>query len=461
MRNFDVVIRNGTLVDPQRKQITVGHIGIRDSKIAAITREDIVGQQQLDAKLAVVCPGFIDIHAHVDNGLIAAQGMARQGITTTVGGNCGMGPVNLQEFFQPFANGGFPIHQLMFIGESFALRQKVGAIDPYKAATPQQIKEIVFLAEQALEQGAVGISLGLEYAPGTSFAEVTAVSQVAAKYGKLVSIHTRQDGWSGLGGLKEAIKITQVTGAAVQVSHLVYMLGMGMMDETVRILDEAVNSGLDITADSGLYHAFSTFIGSAVFDDGCIEKWDCQYNDLLVCTGKYAGERCTRMRYEELRREYPDELVIAYIGKQADVYKALEPNYVMVSSDGGLGVGIPGTGHPQNVGTFPRFFQTMVREQQKLSLLAAVTRCTLLPAERLGLKNKGRLQIGADADIVVFNCNDIADRADYMGAGQPDAPPVGIDYVIVAGQIVVNQGIIQDNAVPGKSIRIENRQWSW
>lgn len=458
---YDVVICNGTLVDPGRNKVTVGNIGIREGRIAAITREKLDGQLSIDANMAVVCPGFIDIHTHVDNGVEQAYAMAKQGVTTSVGGNCGMGTANMREFFLPFAQGGFPINQVMFVGESFSMREQAGATDPYKPVTPEQLKDIIYMTEQALEEGAVGVSFGLEYAPGTSFEEVIAVSRVAAKYDKLVSVHIRHDGWRGLEAIKEAINITRVTGAAVQVSHLVYMVGMGMMSESIRLLQDAVDSGLNVTADSGMYHAFATHIGSAVFDEGCIEKWECQYSDLVVCSGRYAGKRCTRELYKTLRYESPKDLVVAYVGKESDIYKALEPDFVMVSSDGGLGSVVPGTGHPQNVGTFPRFFQVMVREQQRLSLLKAVRRVTLLPANRLGLKNKGRLQLGCDADIVIFNQNTIRDRADYMGSGQPDAIPDGIDYVLVNGTLVVEKGRIREPAVSGKSIRIENKVWQW
>lgn len=460
MHEFELVIENGTLVDPERNKITVGNLGICRGRIVAITREQLSGRQHIDAGLAVVCPGFIDIHTHVDNGLDGAYAMLKQGVTTAVGGNCGMGTGDMAGFFQPFEYGGFPIHQLMFAGESFSLREKAGIVNPYQPATAEQIRQIAYLAEEALEQGAAGISFGLEYAPGTSFEEIAAVSRVAARYGKLVAIHTRHDGWAGLGAIKEAIDVTRLTGAAVQVSHLVYMVGMGMMADAIRLLQEAVDSGLDITADSGMYHAFATHIGSAVFAAGCVEKWECQYSDLLVCTGSFAGERCTKELYEELRSNYPDELVVAYVGKEADIYTALEAEFVMVSSDGGLGSFIPGTGHPQNVGTFPRFFQTMVRERQQLSLLEAVRRCTLLPAGRLGLKNKGRLKVGCDADLVIFHPARIKDCAAYLGDGRPDAEPAGLECVIVNGHIAVRQGEL-GAAVSGRSMKVENRCWNW
>ncbi|MQL50732.1 amidohydrolase family protein [Desulfofundulus thermobenzoicus] len=461
MHEFDLIIKNGTLVDPEKRRITVGHLGISGGKIAAITREDIRGRHEIDAGLAIVCPGFIDIHAHVDGYLYAAQCMVRQGVTTSVGGNCGFGPLDLQSFFDGLERDGFPLNQAMLIGHSFTLREKAGAVDPYAPATPEQVDCMLSLLEEAFDQGAIGLSFGLEYAPGTSFDEVLALSQVAARYGKLIAVHTRTDSWPGLGALKEAVRITEFTGAPVQVSHLVYQVGMGMMIQALEILDRAVRDGLDVAADSGMYHAFATFIGSPVYDEGCLEKWGCDYGDLFVATGKYAGQRCTREIYQELRANYKNDVVVAFACREAEVYQALLPGYVMVSTDGAVGSPQPGTGHPQDSGTYPRFFQKMVREQGSLSLVEAVRRCTLLPAERLGLLNKGRLKIGADADIVIFNLDRITDRADYPGIGRPDAPPEGINYVLVNGEVVVENGRLLEHAKPGRPVRAVRRYWRW
>jgi N-acyl-D-amino-acid deacylase len=131
----------------------------------------------------------------------------------------------------------------------------------------------------------------------------------------------------------------------------------------------------------------------------------------------------------------------------------------MVSTDGAVGHPPPGRGHPQDAGTFPRFFQKMVREQTALTLTEAVKRCTLIPAKRLNLKGKGRLREGADADLIIFEPEKIADRADYFGFGRPDAPPDGISQVIVNGQIVVNAGKTLENVKPGRIIRSENQRW--
>ncbi len=461
MSSFDLVIKNGTLVDPEKSRVTVGNIGITRGKIAVITRQEITGEKEIDAGLKAVCPGFVDIHAHVDGYLYSAQCMVLQGVTTSVGGNCGMGPVELGEFFSGLEKRGFPLNQAMMIGHSFALREKVGAVDPYRGATTGQVEDMCRLAEEAFDQGAIGLSFGLEYAPGTTMEEILALGRVAARYGKLVAVHTRHDSWRGIGAIREALRITEITGAPLQISHLVYQVGMGMMSHSLEVIHRAIQDGLDVTVDSGMYHAFATFIGSPVFDDGCLEKWGCDYSDLYVATGKYAGQRCDRNIFQEMREKYGNEAVVAFACREKEVYQALEPGYVMVSTDGAVGAPVPGTGHPQDAGTYPRFFQKMVREQGRLSLVEAVRRCTYLPANRLGLKGKGRINVGADADLVVFDPAKITDRADYPGLGRPDESPEGIDCVVVTGEIVAKNGKIIENVLPGGPIRAEKELWRW
>lgn len=170
-----------------------------------------------------------------------------------------------------------------------------------------------------------------------------------------------------------------------------------------------------------------------------------------MATGKYAGQHCTRELFKELRAKHGNDVLVAFVCRESEVYKALLPEYVMVSTDGAVGSPAPGTGHPQDAGTYPRFFQKMVREQGKFSLVEAVRKCTLVPANRLGLSGKGRLKAGADADLVIFNLQKIADRAGYTGLGRPDAPPEGISYVLVNGEVMVENGMLKESVLSGKA----------
>ncbi len=456
---FDLVIKNGTLVEPSLDRVTVGNIGISGSKIAAVTRQDIAGARIIDANLKVVSPGFVDPHSHTDNFLYGGRCMVLQGVTTAISGNCGLNTLPPKNFFQQMEEQGYPINQGLLVGHSFSLREEAGVTDVYSPASEEQISKMVFLAEERLGQGALGISFGLEYSPGASYKEAIALCEVAARYGKPIAIHTRTDSWEGLKAINEAIQFNRDTGVAVHISHLAYMVGMGMMTEALTLIEGATRQGLDITADSGLYSAFATFIGSAVFDPGCLEKWGCDYGSFYVSTGSHANQRCDKGLFDKLREEEPDTVIVAFVGHEHEVIEALLKPFVMVSTDAPVGTPEPGTGHPQQSGTYPKFLKYMVRESGSLTLLEAVKKCTILPAQRFGLKSKGSIRPGYDADIAIFDLDKICDRSDYPGLGIPDAPPEGIDYVIVNGCVVVDQGSFREDVLPGKPVVKPNDYW--
>jgi N-acyl-D-amino-acid deacylase len=456
---YDLVIKNGNIIDPLLELTTIGNIGVHSGKIVTITRETIEGTTTIDAKMQVVSPGFVDIHSHVDNYQCAGKSYALQGITTTIGGNCGLSPLSPTVFFEQMQKTGFPINQGQFAGHSFSLREEVGLTNPHQPADKEQIEMMVELAQKRLAQGAIGISFGLEYAPGSSYQEVLELCRLAALYGKPVSIHVRHDSWEGLKAIDETIRLAEETGVSIIISHLVYMVGMGMMTEALCMIDNARERGLDIAVDSGLYSAFATFIGSEVFAPGCLEKWGRSYEDLYISTGPYAHQQCTEPLFNMLRKEAPETVLVAFVGTEAEVYEALARPYVVVSTDGAVGSPEPGTGHPQDSGTYPKFFRTMVRETGRLSLLEAVRKCTLQPARLLGLDSKGTIKPGSDADLVIFDLNRISDTSDYPGLGQPDSPPLGIDYVIVNGQLVVENGEFIATAKPGLPVAVPNSYW--
>lgn len=454
---YDVVIKNGTIIDPKRRKSTIANLGILNGKISSITREEIEGVVEIEVKDKIVCPGIIDIHAHVEGNLDCAKVMAAMGVTTVYNGNCGISPDNLKTFYKD--NEYFLINQIEQIGHT-NLRELVGVYDRYKSSGDEEIEKMKSMLKEAFEDGVSGLSFGLEYVPGSSRKEVLELSKVAAKYGKLISIHTRGDSYGGLATLREAIDITRKTGAAVNISHLTYQFGMGMATEALNMIEEALAEGLDISVDSGLYSGFATAIGSAVFDEGCLEKWGCDYNSLIAGTGKYKGQRLTKEIYEELRRDYPEETGIGMVGEESEVFEILEKPYVMVCTDGGTlyDNGIPG--HPQDAGTYPKFFRTMVKEQHRISWMEAIDRCTYMPAKRLGLKNKGIIEIGADADILIFDPKVIEDKANYPCFGSTEARPEGIEYVFVNGVITVKGKEVLD-AKAGKVIKGKVELWKW
>lgn len=446
---FDTVIKNGTVVIPEKDEIVKANVGISGGKIAAVTPEKLEGKNEIDAENHIVCPGFIDVHGHLDGNDKGGEASALQGITTSVGGNCGFGPLDIQSFFDNQERRGFIINQAELIGQSFPVRNAAGVKNEYGGATKSQIEKMSEIVEKALLDGAAGLSFGLEYAPGYTWDEIVKMAETAAKYGKIVAVHTNLSGPYDTEHLSEIVELSKKTGAHLHISHFVYQYGMGVMTKALRIVDKALDEGVEISADSGMYTRFATFMGSRVYDEEHLEKFGWKYGDLLVTTGIYAGKRLDRRLYLEMREKYPDETCICFTGVEEEIYEALDKPYMMMSTDSGKSP----ESHPQAIGSYPRFFRKLVREKNRLSLLEAVKRCTLLPAKTFSLNSKGRLSPGCDADITVFDIDTVKDRADFYGLGDPTAKPLGIDYVIVNGTVVAGHGKLVENARPGKAIK--------
>lgn len=459
---YDIVINNGTIIEPKTEIQTVANIGIKDGKIEVISREKLEGGKIIDAKGKIVCPGFIDIHSHLNMDLYATWLSVKQGITTSLSGNCGMTPLMpIKEYLDSMEKRGYPINFATLVGHSWTLREMVGIKDPHVTATAEETSEMVKIAEQALEEGAFGISFGLEYAPGANAEEYMPLVELAAKYDKLVPIHIRTDALDFAVGLKEAIAMSEKTGARVHISHLAYQFGVypEVTEMAICMINNAVKKGLPIMCDSGMYEAFATFVKSAVFDDGWHERYGCQLSDLIISTGKYSGQRATKEIIDYIRNNEEGTVGTAFVGVLPDLALAIKQPYTMISTDAGLS-DKPGNGHPQDTGTFPRVFQKLVREQGALSMMEAVIKSSYLPAKQMGISDKkGWLGTGVDADIVIFDPKTIRDNADYMGIGQPDTPPTGIHYVIVNGVIMVEEENTYMDRFPGKILRQENKIW--
>lgn len=460
---YDIVINGGTIIEPKTESQTVGNIGIKDGKISVVTRERLKGREEIDARDRIVCPGFVDIHSHISFPLYPVWLSAKQGITTSLSGNCGLTPMMpIRDYLDKMEQSGYPINFATLAGHSWTFREMAGIKDPHAAASQDQIAEMLNIGEQALEEGAVGISFGLEYAPGAKWEEIEPLARLAAKYDKLVTIHTRRDSLDFAEGLYEAIQIAERTGARVQISHLAYQFGVHpeVAPMALCMIDRAVERKLPILCDSGIYEAFATFVKSAVFDDGWHERYGCQISDLMISTGKYVGRRATQDIIDDIKENEEGTVGTAFVGVLPDLGLALKRPYTMISTDAGLS-DKPGSGHPQDVGTFPRVFQKLVREQGVLTMMEAVKKSSFMPAKQIGIaETKGWIGSGADADIVVFDPKTIKDNADYVGIGQPDAPPDGMEYVIVNGTVIVAKGQTIEDKMPGKIIRQPNKVWT-
>ena len=451
-----LAINHGLVVDPQGKTAKHLNVLLENGKIAAFSEQPFSAEQEIDAKGHIVCPGFIDVHGHVDGITLnkditrCAELSLQQGVTTMISGNCGGSVIDVGAFLKEMDKG-FPLNHGELIGGS-ALRRAVGHENIFTPATKDEIEKMCALAEKAMQDGGAGVSFGLGYTPGTSVEETDALGAVAKKYDRIVTVDTGMEDDFDLDSLEEAFAIGRHTGVRVLVSHLVYQYGEQVMTEALQMLKKAREDGLDVWADSGMYVDWATGIGSECYRESYVFAHEDILPNILAATGEHKGQRLTEELYKHLRAEHPRETAICFTGANESIYKAYTPaqDYIMPSSD--TAPYDPGEGHPQIAGTFPAFFR-MVRERKNIDLVDAVYRATYLPAKVMKISGKGRMEVGADADVVIFDADKIRDLATFVDVGRPDAAPEGVDAVIVSGEIAVRDGEIVRNDL-GKGIRI-------
>ncbi len=436
---FSMVINNGFVVDGTNRKGFYGNIGIEDGKIKAISKEQLQGKKVIDATGKIVAPGFIDPHGHVDGHEYAGELSACQGITTTIGGNCGLSPIAMNSFFEHQDSIGFPIHQAELVGHSFSLRKEVGIINEHAKATNKQIEEMARLAEIALKEGACGISFGLDYAPGSSIDEIKELVKVCSFYNKVCPIHSRLVTERDMNSLYELFSIAKETNATFLLSHFVYQYSASGIHMALRLVDKARENGLRMHMDSGMYTSWATYAGTATFEERSLKTNDLRLENIIVASGPYFGKRLNKELYYIMRNEYPQESLIYEEGTKEDVYACLKKSYCMPSTD--IGAYKKGEGHPQIAGTFPKYIKEMVIDNKFLSIEECIYKGTKMPANLFGIKNKGTIEEGMDGDIIIFDLNRIEDKAKFPNEGYPDEKPVGMDYVIVNGQCVVENSV--------------------
>lgn len=453
----DIAINGGSLCCFEPDCLKKKNIGIKKGKIIEVSDEYVDGAEVIDATGKIIAPGFIDFHSHVDGRQFSGECMVRQGATTTIGGERIFDGVRIRQI----AERGFIINQGYYISHSFTLRKAVGITNPYRAATYRECLVMEEMAEEFLRNGAFGIHFGLEFVPGTDREEIVSLATAAKKYNKPIVVHSREDGYKALDSLKEIIEIAKETGVATHILHLEYMMGYeGVMEKALEMIKEAIADGADISADAGVYDAFPACIGSSILDSGWREKYreGTGYDSLVISSGVYAGEICTKELFEYLRKMLPGTLVTAFVIDEDTIAKALREPFVYVSTNGADGAHYEGAGHPETAGTFPRLIKKYVREDGQIGLVEAVKKCTYLPAKRFGIEKKGNIVKGYDGDIVIFDYDKVEDCADFMGSGDPNKPPKGIDYVLVNGQITVRNGVLEKGSNAGKFLNEEISQ---
>ena len=444
------LIFGGHVIDPANGIDEIKNILIEDGKIAQVCDHRPEADRCIDATGKVVTPGFLDIHLHedpVEDGHIAQcifHMMLRQGVTTAVGGNCGINVYDPAEYLDLVDREGAAVNVALYAGHEF-FRKAAGAEDIYAGSTPEQLDTMAESIARALEKGCVGVSFGLRYVPGADKAEFFRAAACCREGKKLIASHVRDDADGIFDAIDEFCAAGVEYGLPVQISHIGSMGGFGQMARVLRQIDGYADRGLDIKLDCYPYFAFSTRLGTPTYDPGWLERYHCDYDVLEFCEGKYKGRRATKESFDETRRDFPECITVCHVMKEEDVRLAFRHDKVMLASDG---LTNRGQGHPRAAGSFPRFLAEFARKGT-LSLPEAVKKMTLLPAERLGLPNKGCLSVGADADVTIFDYEAVRDRATFS---DPALAPEGIEWVLVGGEIALEKGQIRADTL-GRAVR--------
>ncbi len=430
---IDTLIRGGMLIDPASGTEARADIGISAGRVVWIGTGAMVAGKTIDATGLLVAPGFVDTHTHdeeLDNPDPIQRALLLQGITTTIAGNCGLGP--LIDKYKPLRRA--PLLKLAYLTGHTMLRQEVGIVDAYRPATVEETERMQALLRSELARGSFGLSFGLEYAPNTSPAEIDALaSLLTGMPERFISVHIRFDGPECLTGIREVIDIAKRFKVRLQVSHIGSMTAFGFCGQAVALIEAAKADGVDLGFDCYPYDAFCTTIGSAVFDPGFEQRWNKGLLDLEVASGSYKGSRLNPESYSDLRANDPDALIIAHVMNDQEVRDCLAHPSCAIASDAILR---GGEGHPRAAGTFPRALRIL--REAGLSWPEALRHATSLPAAMTWL-DAGRLVLGAPADIVVFDPLTLRDKATFA---DQLAPPEGIHYVIIDGAIAVDHGTI-------------------
>jgi len=437
---LNLLLKNGQYPDFESGEMKAGNIGIQDGKIAYIGNEEPEAEKVIDVCGNVISPGFIDIHMHEENFVgegedyVIAQMMLEMGATTVCGGNCGIQKQSLKKFKEILEkHGGAPVNYLMQTG--YNQKRYALGIGTYETATQEQRDQIREMLKEDLEEGACGISFGIEYDPGITTEEILYAINVVDDPKLIMSAHYRDECKGDTTPIDEMVYIADHIPMKFQISHLSSCSATGDMKEGLEVINAAIERNPRLNYDTYPYNAFSTYIGSAVFEDGCLDDWKKDYHDIILTDEPFKDMRCTKEIFDQARAEYPNMLAVAFVMNEDEIAAAIANKHGMVASDAIIN---NGNGHPRAAGTFPRVLGKYVREDKVLPLIDGIRKITLEPAKRLNLDNKGFIGLGADADITVFNPDTIIDGATFS---ELHIQPEGIDYVFVGGELALDHKV--------------------
>lgn len=463
---LDVILVGGRVLDPETGLDAVRHVGIRGGRIALVTSARTIpaARDTVDVRGLVVAPGFIDLHSHGQDS-INYEFLARDGVTTALELELGTYPVApwyakregkaLINFGVAVAHAG--ARRAMLDGDSTAEGADVIAADGRFVREPIERARLSAVEERlamGIREGALGIGMGINYTPAATRQEILRAFSVAARHRVPVFAHLRSGGLSeaagGIAGVQEVIADAAATGASLHVVHVTSM-GLAATPTLLDLINGARAKGVDVTTEAYPYNAGATYLQSALFEPGFQERMGITYSDILWPA---TGERLTAETFAKYRKE--GGLAVIFMIPDAAIDQAYRDTGVMVASDGGFAIvdGKP-LGHPRSAGTHARVLGRFVRERKVLSLMDAVRKMTLLPARRLegvdpDMRRKGRLQVGADADLTVFDPARVMDVATFEN---PTQYSVGIVHVLVNGTFVVRGEQLVSAVAPGRPVR--------
>lgn len=527
-RKLDILIKNGRVIDGSGLKEFLADVGIKDGKIVEIGNLNSVDAEMvIDAKGLKVVPGFIDIHSHTDSDLILnpkAESKIRQGVTTEVTGQDGFswGPLGgselertlqnfkeeyseeitwrtIGEFLDDFSRRKFSVNLASMVGLG-TIREIIIGFDD-RQATSNEMDAMRKEVNAAIDQGAVGVSTGLEYTPGSfaSTEELIELCKAAQTSSRIYSTHMRNEDNTVLEAIDEAIRIARESNSRLLISHLKVSgkSNWHKADAALEKIDTAINEGLEVHADRYTYVAYHTGL-DALFPlwarEGGTEKFaerlgdkdlikqmrkyvekkvsnlDGEWNGVLISSvgkaelNKYqgftikqlaeqSGLDCFETAAKIILESDNRTMMMGFGMEENSTEKILAHPRVMISSDAGSHAPYPpmnkSIAHPRAYGTFPRAIARYVRKRKICSLEEMIKKMTSMPADKMSFKDRGRIETGKAADIVIFDYDKIQDKATFT---EPHQYPEGIPYVIVNGEIVINNGE-HTGAMPGKVIR--------